>query len=98
MPTIDEAVASYITAIKSMDIGTLMATLTPEALGKAMANMGSQPQPTSIEDITSEKVGEENGEHTVNIKIKADGNDAIMMTKWKEIDGAWKVTDVGQAE
>lgn len=96
MATIDEAVTSYIAAIKSMDVGTLMATLTPEALGKAMANMGSQPQPTSITDITSEKVSEENGEHTININILADGNNAVMMTKWKEIDGAWKVTDIGQ--
>ena len=39
MPTIDEAVAGYITAIKSMDVGTLMATLTPEALGKAMRSL-----------------------------------------------------------
>lgn len=96
MATLDEAVTSYIAAIKAMDIGTLMATLTPEALGKAMANMGSQPQPGNITDITHEMVSEENGEHTVNVKITADGNDAIMMTKWKEIDGAWKVTDIGQ--
>ena len=95
MPTIDEAVTGYIAAIKAMDIGTLMATLTPEALGKAMANMGSQPQPTSIQDITSEKVSEENGEHTINLNIVAEGNTAVMMTKWKEIDGAWKVTDIG---
>ncbi len=96
MATIDDAVTSYIAAIKAMDIGTLMATLTPEALGKAMANMGSQPQPTSISDITSEKISEENGEHTINLNVVADGNTAIMMTKWKEIDGVWKVTDVGQ--
>ena len=97
MPTIDEAVTGYIAAIKVMDIGTLMATLTPDDLGKAMANMGSQPQPTSISDITPEKISEENGEYVYNLTIKADGNDAVMMTKWKEIDGAWKVIDIGQA-
>jgi hypothetical protein len=75
-----------------------MATLTPEALGKAMANMGSQPQPTSINDIVAEKISEENGEYVYHLKIEADGGGGTMMTRWKEIDGAWKVTDVGQAE
>jgi hypothetical protein len=97
MPTIDEAVTSYIAAIKAMDIGTLMATLTPEALGKAMANMGSQPQPTSISAITPEKVSEENGEYVYHLAIEAEGGGGTMMTRWKEIDGAWKVTDIGQA-
>lgn len=98
MPTIDEAVDGYIAAIKAMDIGTLMATLTPEALGKAMANMGSQPQPASISAITPEKISEENGEHVYHLKIEADGGGGTMMTRWKEMDGAWKVIDIGQAE
>jgi hypothetical protein len=97
MPTVDEAVAGYVTAIKAMDIGTLMATLTPEALGKAMAQMGSNPPPTSVSDIKAEKISEENGEFVYHLVVEADGGGATMMTRWKEIDGAWKVTDVGQA-
>ena len=97
MATIDEAVAGYVTAIKNMDIGTLMATLTPDALGKAMAQMGSQPQPTSIQDITAEKQSEDGGEYVYHLVIQAEGGGGTMMTRWKEIDGAWKVTDIGQA-
>jgi hypothetical protein len=97
MATIDEAVAGYVTAIKNMDIGTLMATLTPEALGKAMAQMGSQPQPTAIKDIKPEKQSEEGGEYVYHLVIDAEGGGGTMMTRWKEIDGAWKVTDIGQA-
>ena len=48
MASIDEAVDKYVAAIKSMDIGTLMATLTPEALGKAMAMQGQTPPPVGI--------------------------------------------------
>ena len=97
MATIDEAVAGYVTAIKNMDIGTLMATLTPDALGKAMAQMGSQPQPTAIQDIKAEKQSEDGGEYVYNLVIQAEGGGGTMMTRWKEIDGAWKVTDIGQA-
>ena len=96
MATIDEAVAGYVTAIKNMDIGTLMATLTPDALGKAMAQMGSQPPPTSVKDIKAEKQSEEGGEYVYNLVIDAEGGGGTMMTRWKEIDGAWKVTDIGQ--
>ena len=96
MPTVDEAVANYITAIKVMDIGTLMASLTPEALGKAMSQMGAAPPPTGITDIRPEKQSEENGEYVYHLVVDADSGGGTMMTRWKEIDGAWKVTDLGQ--
>ncbi len=95
MATIDEAVATYVAAIRSMDIGTLMATLTPDALGKAMAQMGSSPPPTNVKDIKAEKMSEEDGEFVYHLVVEADGGGATMMTRWKEIDGAWKVTDLG---
>jgi hypothetical protein len=97
MPTIDEAVTSYVNAIKVMDIGTLMATLTPEALAKAMAQMGSQPQPGTIKDIRAERQSEENGEYVYHLVVDAETGGGTMMTRWKEIDGSWKVTDLGQA-
>lgn len=95
MATIDEAVASYISAIKTMDLGTLMATLTPEALGKAMAMGGSGP-PAGVTEIKAEKQGEENGEYIYNLTLEAASGGGTMMTRWKEIDGAWKVTDLAQ--
>ena len=95
MPTIDEAVDSYVNAVKTMDIGTLMATLTPEALGKAMAMGGGGP-PTGITSIKAEKQSEENGEYVYNLSVEAASGSGTMMTRWKEIDGAWKVTDLAQ--
>jgi hypothetical protein len=95
MATIDEAVASYIGAIKVMDLGTLMASLTPEAMGKAMSMGGGAP-PTGIKDIRSERQSEENGEYVYHLVVEADSGGGTMMTRWKEIDGAWKVTDLGQ--
>ena len=95
MASVDEAVEKYIAAIKTMDIATLMASLTPEAMGKAMSLGGGAP-PTGITDIRAEKQGEENGEYTYNLVVQADSGGGTMMTKWKEIDGAWKVTDLAQ--
>jgi hypothetical protein len=95
MATIDEAIAGYINAVKVMDIGTLMASLTPEAMGKAMSMAGGAP-PTGITDIKAEKQGEENGEYIYNLTVEAASGGGTMMTRWKEIDGAWKVTDLAQ--
>ena len=96
MATIDEAVDSYVNAIKVMDLGTLMATLTPEALGKAMAMGGGGP-PAGITSITAKKESEEGGEYVYHLSVEAASGAGTMMTRWKEIDGAWKVTDIGQA-
>ena len=98
MATVDEAINSYIAAIKTMDIGTLMATLTPEALGKAMSMGGGGGPPSGITDINAEKQGEENGEQIYHLKVQAATGGGTMMTRWKEIDGAWKVTDIGLVE
>ena len=92
MASIDQAVADYVNAIKMMDIGTLMATLTPEALGKAMS-MGVAP-PSGISDIRAEQQAEENGEYVYHLVVDAATGSGTMMTRWKEIDGAWKVTDL----
>jgi hypothetical protein len=93
MAGIDEAVADYVNAIKIMDINTLMTTLTPEALGKVMS-MGGAP-PSGITDIRAEKQSEENGEYVYHVAVDAATGSGTMMTRWKEIDGKWMVTDVG---
>lgn len=95
MAAIDEAVDKYVNAIKVMDLGTLMATLTPEALGKAMAMGGGGP-PAGITDIKAEKQSEENGEYVYHLAVEAASGAGTMMTRWKEIDGQWKVVDLGQ--
>jgi hypothetical protein len=95
MATVDEAVGKYIDAVKLMDIGALMATLTPEALGKAMAMSGGPP-PSGITDIKAQRQSEENGEYVYHLVVEAASGAGTMMTRWKEIDGDWKVTDLGQ--
>ena len=38
---------------------------------------------------------EENGEYVYHLSVDAATGSGTMMTRWKEIDGAWKVTDLG---
>ncbi len=95
MATVDEAVNGYVEAIKVMDIGALMASLTPEAMGKAMAMAGGPP-PTGISGITAKRESEENGEYVYHLVVEAASGAGTMMTRWKEIDGTWKVVDLGQ--
>lgn len=95
MATLDEAVDGYINAIKVMDLGTLMATLTPEAMGKAMSMAGAAT-PVGITDVSAEKQGEEGGEQVVHLVVEAESGGGTMMTRWKEVDGAWKITDLAQ--
>ncbi|MBI5283664.1 MAG: hypothetical protein HY874_01080 [Chloroflexi bacterium] len=95
MASIDDALNAYIAAIKIMDLGTLMSTLTPEALGKAMSMGGGAP-PSGISDIRASLQAEENGEYVYHLAVEAASGSGTMMTRWKEIDGAWKVTDIGQ--
>jgi hypothetical protein len=93
--TIEEAVDKYVNAIKVMDLGTLMATLTPEALGKAMAMGGGGP-PAGITSIDAKQISEENGEYVYHLSVEAASGAGTMMTRWKEMDGQWKVVDLGQ--
>jgi hypothetical protein len=75
--------------------------MTPEALGKAMALQGqggAQPGGT-LAGYEIEAKGEEGGEHVYHIALKAsDGQAANVMTRWKEVDGAWKVADIGMIQ
>ena len=97
MAGVQEAVEGYCKAMMSMDIGTLMGAMTPEALGKAMALQGQGPQPGgALQGYDIDKQGEEGDEHVYHITLKgSDDQSAKVMTRWREIDGAWKVADIG---
>ena len=110
MPTLEEAANAFardLTAIPP-NIAGLMLVFTPEALMKAMAMQGQMqmraaqamaagqmPAPTT--GFTVEQNGQEGDDHLVNLKLQsADGTAEIAM-RWREIDGVWKVNDLGLA-
>jgi hypothetical protein len=110
MPTLEEAANAFardLTAIPP-NIAGLMLVFTPEALMKAMAMQGQMqmraaqamaagqmPAPTT--GYTIEQHGQEGDDHLVNLKLQsADGTAEIAM-RWREIEGVWKVNDLGIA-
>ena len=110
MPTLDEAANAFardLTAVPP-NIAGLMLVFTPEALMKAMAMQGQMqmraaqamaagqmPAPTT--GYTVEQTGQEGDDHLVSLKLQsADGTAEIAM-RWREIDGVWKVNDLGLA-
>lgn len=110
MPTLEEAANAFARDLTVVppNIAGLMLVFTPEALMKAMAMQGQMqmraalamaagqvPAPTT--GYTVEQNGQEGDDHLVNLKLQsADGTAEIAM-RWREIDGVWKVNDLGLA-
>lgn len=100
MADVQEAVENYCRAMMTMDIGTLMGSMTPEALGKAMAAMGGGGPGGGgqLQSYEIDEQGQEGDEHVFNIKLVGSAQTGSVMTRWKEIDGAWKVSDIALIE
>ncbi|MEX1255466.1 MAG: hypothetical protein WEE64_14100 [Dehalococcoidia bacterium] len=99
MASVQEAVEGYCKAMMAMDIGTLMGSMTPEALGKAMALQGQGPQPGGgLQSYEIAEQGQEGDEFIYHLTLVGSDQSAKVMTRWKEIDGAWKVADLGMLE
>ena len=95
MADLKESAAQFIEDLIAQNMGGLMATFTPEGMGKAMA-MGQQSPPggtpTKKEVVILEASGED---HPVDLHLASDaGEEAIIGTVWREVGDAWKVNDI----
>jgi hypothetical protein len=93
---VEEAVKQNCQAVLAGDLMRIMQDLTPEALGALMANagggggMGAMPTLTGF-DIASHDVDGEN--HKFKITFTGDQNFTAHAT-WKDVSGAWKITEL----
>ena len=97
--TIEEAVKANCQAVLTGDLMRIMGDLTPEALGAVMANAGgsmgaAMPSLTSY-DIQSHDVSGD--DHVFKIQFKGD-QDFLALATWKDVGGAWKITDLKMGE
>ncbi len=93
---VQDAVENYCRAMMTMDIATLMGSMTPEALGKAMALQGQAPQPGgTLQKYDIAQQAQEGDEYVYHLTLHGGAEPATVMTRWKEIDGAWKIADIG---
>jgi len=99
MASVQEAVEGYCRAMMTMDLATLMGSMTPEALGKAMALQGQGAGGGgTLQKYDIAEQGQEGDEHVFHITLHGANQTGVIMTRWKEIDGAWKVSDIGAVE
>jgi hypothetical protein len=97
--SVEEAVKQNCQAVLTGDLMRIMSDLTPEALGAVMANAGgsmggAMPALTSF-DVQSHDV---NGDdHVFKIAFKGD-QDFMAVATWKDVAGAWKITDLKMGE
>jgi hypothetical protein len=105
MPTIEEAANTFAKDLTSQNIAGLMLVFTPEGMMKAMTmqgqmqaraaqatNEGRAPAPAT--GYSLETKGPECDDQVVHITLESADGTAEIMTRWREIEGAWKVTDL----
>jgi hypothetical protein len=93
--SVEDAVKANCQAVLTGDMMRVMQDLTPEALGKLMANMGSGggamgPPPKSFEILSHEEKGED---HVFTVKFEGD-QAATAVATWRDVGGQWKIADL----
>ena len=80
----------------AQNIAGLMMALTPEGMTKAMAMQAqaqAQPQlPSTGHEV--KVVGQEGDDHVVDIVMKNAEGEGVIVTRWRDVAGAWKVNDI----
>ena len=96
--SVEEAVKQNCQAVLIGDLMRIMADLTPEALGALMANagggMGAMPALTSFDVQSHDVAGDD---HVFKIQFKGD-QDFLAVATWKDVDGAWKITNLAMEQ
>ena len=97
MADLKETADQFAKDLVAQNIAGLMMAFTPNGMGKAMAMQGQMaaagPQPpTTGHEVNI--IGPEGDDQVVDIVMKRDDGQGIIMTKWKEVAGAWKVDDM----
>jgi len=105
VPTIEEAADTFAKDLTSQNIAGLMMVFTPEGMMKAMTMQG-QMQARAAQAISDGRVPapatgysletkeREGDDQVVHITLESADGTAEIMTRWREVEGAWKVTDL----
>lgn len=97
MADLKETAQQFANDLMAQNIAGLMLAFTPEGMGKAMALQAQQQAAGPQAPATSSEVvlqGEEGDDHLVDIVMKSDSGEATIATKWRDVDGTWKVNDM----
>jgi hypothetical protein len=98
--SVEEAVTANCQAVLTGDLMRIMSDLTPEALGKLMADagggggMGAMPTLTSFNIESHDEKGED---HVFRVKFQGDQEFTAVAT-WRDVGGAWKIADLAMEQ
>lgn len=105
MATIEEAAAQLGKDLIAQNMPALLMALTPEGMMKAMALQGQlmaagaaalaagMPLPPPATKAEFELKGDEGADTLVNLLLESTAYTAEVQTKWRQIEGVWKVND-----
>lgn len=109
MPSVEEAANTFANDMAAQNIAGLMMAFTPDGMMKAMVIQG-QMQARTAEAMAAGKapppvtghkvqVREPEGEkQVVTITLENADGTADILTRWRQIEGVWKVNDFSLAE
>jgi hypothetical protein len=92
--TAEKAMRSACDLILRGDIMGAMADLTPEAMNDAMGLAAGLTGLTLPESYMIESHQVNGDEHRFRVRFKAAERELSAWATWREIDGAWKITQI----
>ena len=94
MADLNDVADQFAQDIMANNIAGLMPLFTPAGMGKAMAMQGAAGEGGGAQGATSYEL-QDQGEGLLHIVFKADDGEGAIFTQWVELDGVWKVDDMG---
>ncbi len=101
MAELKEVADQFAKDLMGQNIAGLMLVFTPEGMNKAMT-LQTQLQaqgprkPATSYDVN---VGQPDGEDTpVDLVMKGEDGELTIATRWREVEGSWKVNDLALKE
>lgn len=94
MVDFQEALDQFATDIMANNIAALMPVFTPVGMGKALAMQSQTAADGGATGATSFETSDQ-GDNLIHITFKADDGEGTIYTQWVEVEGVWKVDDMG---
>ena len=94
MVDFQEAIDQFATDIMANNIAGLMPVFTPVGMGKAWAMQSGTAEGGGATGATSFETSDQ-GDNLIHITFKADDGEGTIFTQWVEVEGVWKVDDMG---
>ena len=94
MVDFQEALDQFATDIMANNIVGLMPVFTPVGMGKALAMQSQTAEAGGATGATSFETSDQ-GDNLIHITFKADDGEGTIFTQWVEVEGVWKVDDMG---